>query len=230
MPEGFRSLRTRARVTNVMLALQAVAAVNVLCATLSRMRLIDRRIAGLPVTLDEWAPVDGRVRASTALWLVVFGAAALPWLAWQYRAHANLRVLGARYARFTPAWGVAWWFIPFANLGKPFGAIRELWKASDPEAEPIGWQMKKTPRLLSWWWFLMVVVAFHTPIPTPWSSYRAPLKGQWLSDAFALLAEALSLPATALAVLVVRGITERQEAKAQRGTAAVRPDGKEADA
>jgi hypothetical protein len=52
--------------------------------------------------------------------------------------------------RFTPGWAVGWWFVPFANLVKPFQTVRELWKASDPGA-PDWWGSETLP-VIGWWW------------------------------------------------------------------------------
>lgn len=47
-------------------------------------------------------------------------------LIWEYRAFNNLSVLRARNLEFSPGWAVGWWFVPFANLVKPFQVVREL--------------------------------------------------------------------------------------------------------
>lgn len=49
---------------------------------------------------------------------------------WIHRAHANLRAANLDGLEFTPGWAVGWYFIPIANLFKPFQAMRELWNAS----------------------------------------------------------------------------------------------------
>lgn len=71
---------------------------------------------------------------------------------WIHRISSNTRALvGPRYMDFTPAWAVGWYFIPFANLWKPYQAIRELWTlnfAKHP-AHP-----GEANALLPVWWFL----------------------------------------------------------------------------
>ncbi len=67
------------------------------------------------------------------VWLVSWLVAGIVWLTWQHRAHRQLRQLGTQGLQFTPGWGVGWWFVPVANLWKPYQAIKELWVASDPE-------------------------------------------------------------------------------------------------
>lgn len=49
---------------------------------------------------------------------------------WIYRAHDNLTQFGLTGLEFTPGWSVGWFFVPFANLVKPYEAMRELWSRS----------------------------------------------------------------------------------------------------
>lgn len=75
-------------------------------------------------------------------------------LAWIYRANANASGLGAAGMQFTPAWAVGWYFVPVANLVKPFDAMREIWRAS---AHPPAWWRYPAPSLLGWWWFFLLL-------------------------------------------------------------------------
>ena len=50
---------------------------------------------------------------------------------------------------FTPGWAVGWYFIPFANLLKPFQAMRELWNASHGEVTTFGGE---APSQVKLWW------------------------------------------------------------------------------
>ena len=68
---------------------------------------------------------------------------------WIHRAHANLVAAGIEDLEYTPGWSVGWFFIPIANLFKPFQAMRELWVRS----HGIEWDSSQdTPSLLSAWW------------------------------------------------------------------------------
>lgn len=68
------------------------------------------------------------------------------------------RISAALHARgvpvkMTPRWLVVWFFIPIANLWKPYQGVRELWIASDPAAT--GGQ--GAPTLLKIWWALWLI-------------------------------------------------------------------------
>jgi hypothetical protein len=50
---------------------------------------------------------------------------AIVWFLWLHRAVANARSLGVQ-TEATPGWSVGWWFIPFANVVKPYQILRSL--------------------------------------------------------------------------------------------------------
>ncbi|NOR62599.1 MAG: DUF4328 domain-containing protein [Rhodobacteraceae bacterium] len=51
--------------------------------------------------------------------------------------------------RIRPGWAVGWYFIPFANLWKPFVAMKEIWNSSfSPALSPIA----PATALLGFWW------------------------------------------------------------------------------
>ncbi len=64
---------------------------------------------------------------------------------WLYRMTFNLRQQSPKPMEFTPGWMVGWYFIPFANLVKPFHGMKELWQTSHKE-----WNAD--PNILRWWW------------------------------------------------------------------------------
>jgi len=80
------------------------------------------------------------------LWIVL----TIVFLQWIYRTNKNLHVLSSWSMRFTPGWAIGWYFIPIANLFKPYQAMKEIWQVSHREAN--GNHM-----LLNWWWFLWIV-------------------------------------------------------------------------
>lgn len=49
---------------------------------------------------------------------------------WIHRAHANLFAGGYDGLEYTPGWSVGWFFVPLANLVKPYHAMVELWERS----------------------------------------------------------------------------------------------------
>lgn len=108
---------------------------------------------GLATAGDE---SDETLLLNGGLGLFQFGAAVLAAIAvcvWMYRAAANLRAFGNPYLNYTPGWSVGWWFVPFANLVKPFQAMSEIVNASDPgNLGGDGYPAPPPTGLLGGWW------------------------------------------------------------------------------
>ena len=79
---------------------------------------------------------------------------------WIYRAAINLRALGAKDMAISPGWAVGWYFIPIANLWKPFQAMKEIWQAS---LNPLQGGKSAAPRVLRIWWGLWLL-GFLVPL------------------------------------------------------------------
>jgi hypothetical protein len=47
---------------------------------------------------------------------------------------------------------VGWFFVPFANLFKPYQAVAEIYRASDPDADADFWTLSEVPSYLKIWW------------------------------------------------------------------------------
>jgi len=74
-------------------------------------------------------------------------------LRWIHRTNKNLHVLSSEPMTFSPGWSVGWYFIPVANLFKPYQAMKEIWTVAHRSA-PSG------NSILGWWWFLWIVSNF----------------------------------------------------------------------
>jgi hypothetical protein len=73
---------------------------------------------------------------------------------WIYRASANAHALSDEMT-ISPGWAVGWYFIPIANLFKPYQAMREIWMASHFRGN---WHGEPSPSLVTGWWGLWIVV------------------------------------------------------------------------
>jgi hypothetical protein len=113
---------------------------------------------------------------------------------WTYRANHNARQLGAPDMQFTPGWAVGWYFIPIANLWKPYQAMCEIWQAS---ANPAHWQQQPRGPILPLWWTLLLL---SNVIST--ASLRLSLRAQTAStDSDVILAWVVSATNDAVGVL-----------------------------
>jgi hypothetical protein len=136
------------------------------------------------------------------------------WLVWQHRSQSNLGALGASGLKHSPGWAVGWWFVPVANFAMPYLTMRELQKASDPAAGAIDWKAHRTsPQLWLWWGAWLASIALALAGATQVVSLPATVN-QWATrDILEIAAAVLHAVAAALAILVVRDITDHQEAK-----------------
>jgi hypothetical protein len=72
---------------------------------------------------------------------------------WIMRVNGNAHMLSERMT-MSPGWNVGWFFVPLANLWKPFDGIRQTWQASSNPADP---HSVPVPAFLRWWWGLWIV-------------------------------------------------------------------------
>lgn len=85
-------------------------------------------------------------------------------LVWTNHAAKNVRAFGQEGLTYTPGWCVGWWFVPIMSLYKPFDALREVFKASDPET--VGpsatkpWMASTVPTALLVWWGVYIANGF----------------------------------------------------------------------
>lgn len=73
---------------------------------------------------------------------------------WIYRVACNVRALGADDLDDSPGWAVGWYAVPFANLVRPFRAMRQIFLASE---KPHDWDDDRKPALIIVWWTLFLL-------------------------------------------------------------------------
>jgi len=101
-------------------------------------------------------PNDGLTIAtglSGVLYLATYLLAGVVTLFWLYGAARNAKTIRPSLD-FTPGWAVGWYFVPFANLYKPYEVLRDIWIAGKGPVN--GAYPKGTPRLSVWWWCTIV--------------------------------------------------------------------------
>lgn len=144
LAEGIDLLGQRAKLLKILLIAGFVVVVAALAGQVAELQ-------GL-VSLDDNAELTG----AAALYAAVGLTDALLTLVtiiffsmWIYRAAANIVAAGTVGFDYTPGWAVGWYFIPFANLFKPFAAMRQIWNASHGGQ---GDQLEQAEGLLALWW------------------------------------------------------------------------------
>ncbi len=112
--DSFVSLRGRASLVSVLLAVFVVVVLIWTASTLLEIRLLEKLDRGELVTLAEAESSDSRQATLEGIYFVVFLTSAIVSLMWIHRASKNLRPLGAAGQRFSPGWAIGWWFVPGA--------------------------------------------------------------------------------------------------------------------
>jgi hypothetical protein len=84
---------------------------------------------------------NGTSYIGSALFVIGLVGMAVAVPLWTRRCHRNLASLGASTSRWSPAWAVGAWFIPFASLVICYDVVREIWLGSGPDdkSSPLVW-------------------------------------------------------------------------------------------
>ena len=98
---------------------------------------------------------QSRARISGAFVFLLL-TASVGFLAWVYAANRSLRTQHGPAMRFTPAMSVVWFFVPIANLVKPYEVVQEIWQVSRQNPSDEG-------RIVLWWWLATVAAPAVLP-------------------------------------------------------------------
>jgi hypothetical protein len=128
-------------------------------------------------------------------------------LKWIYRANYNARQLGAKDMVFTPGWSIGWYFIPIANLWKPYQAMKEIWKAS---SNPQSWSPQSVSSLLPWWWFFWIVSNMFGN-----ASFRLTMRADEINELMAAnvvtqLSDVTGIPLSLVVIAIISKVHEMQ--------------------
>jgi hypothetical protein len=157
---------------------------------------------------NDWSDLtQGIVGVAQILIAVTSGVLILIWI---YRANVQARRMGALGMKFTPGWSVGWYFIPFANLWKPYQAMREIWLAS---ANPENWNNELRLAILPWWWTVWIVSNFASN-----ASFRLTLRAESLNQLVAantatLISDSIDIPLCVLFLVIISRIDAMQSTR-----------------
>jgi len=156
---------------------------------------------------DQRQQVIGWFQAGVAITTIILFAM------WIYRANFNARSLGAQNMKFTPGWSVGYYFIPFINLWRPYQAMKEIWKASK---NPTAWEGEERGAILPWWWFFFLIAGMFGNASLRTSMRAKEIHELITSTGITIASDLVSIPATIIALVLVRKIYEMQMSHVQR--------------
>jgi hypothetical protein len=134
---------------------------------------------------------------------------------WFYRAYRNLESFGAVGLTFNPKWVVGYFFIPFLCLWKPYEALKEIWKISDPynTSEGCMWRSAKVSPALTFWW-LTFVLSNITGTLLLTGSFRTETLEDWIRlDMYDIVASIVIIISDAILIYIIKKISSKQEMK-----------------
>jgi len=231
MKEPPKPIQGIAKAVVLLLVAQIVIAIAEAIALAHRIDVLQQLRNGSIAAAREGAAADDFVTTMATFDTIAFLTTVVIWCIWQHRAQTNAIELAGGGLRFTPGWAVGWWFIPIANLWKPFQAVRELWKASHGG---VAWQSLRTWPVIGWWWAIWMVSLVHVwfgehsggvsfgtmPMGTPITPTDIVTRDKWQ-----ILSLALRVFAAALAIKIVRSVVHAQETAPPRAAMPVgQPD------
>jgi hypothetical protein len=197
----------RGRITQLLLGAAALTSV----ASLVVVVVVHSNLEGIASGAVSQAEIDALLAVSDTVALASLAvtiATAIAFLAWLSRAVDNAPALGGGRPPSSPRWAIAWWFIPFANLGMPYEVVRDL--RARMRGDP---RLSHSPLLVGWW------LAFVFGQILAASALRVPMETlAQISAALdvAAVAQALTAIAGVLAILVVHDIESAAQRRAAR--------------
>jgi hypothetical protein len=212
----FRPLNNRAKWAVIALLAVAVLDVVAVWSDWDRYDLLGRIISGGGYTLDEASASDNRETAIGLLQLLALIVGAVFFIRWFLDAYRNVNALGGTRDH-TEKWAGWAWFVPFLNLWRPKQIANEIWRASDPE-HPNEHPSETSPvwGVLTLWWLFWLASNFASNVATRLAFNGNTAESLRNSTAAYLAGDSLDIIAAALAIVVIRSVTARQEERAAK--------------
>ena len=204
---GYRSARTRARWATVLVGITSAIAAFAALFVAGGFSLLDQAELGL-LSATEGEQFD-RTATALGVWLwAAYLASAIAVLAWLSRSVENVPPLGGGTPRLSPRWAIGWWFVPIANLWKPYGIVRDLWTRLATPAR------RRGSGVLTAWWVLWVVSAITDRVTRQVSRNAETIDELRGALSVSFVATVGVFVAGVLFILVIREIQARADERA----------------
>ena len=208
----YEPARYRATIVSIFLGLNAVGILMLM--VFDGMVIAGGGVIGIGT--DAQVIVEGLV---ALIALIVYYGSFIPAIVffcmWDHRVVRNMPALGSPDPRWTPSGAVVRCFIPFLNLVHPLWSVLDAWRGADPSTRWTSVQTRKglgAPSLITGWWAAWLIGGWASNISsrmTNSDTASVVVAGAWIS----ILSALVLVGAAALAILVVREVTARQDRK-----------------
>lgn len=176
------------------------------------IRLLHRMSDGVEVTAEEADSNDSRQFVLAMAGLAVYLMTAIVFLRWVYCSNRNASSLVDDKLEFTPGWAVGWYFVPFANLWKPYQVMAEIFKASHPDFVN-DWTSASAPSVTSRWWTLWILGNIIARVQSRMSMKAETLDELLRATQVTLASEVLSVVLGITAITLVKKVHAWQHEK-----------------
>ena len=200
------------------LATWAWLAVQTIYAIAALYSLIDlsKLPADTPMAFADPVPPEielssNAVGITAILHLLAFAVSGFLILRWIHRVNSNAHAWSATMG-VSPGWNVGFFFIPIANLWKPYEGVRETWEASHdgPDYLAPGW--------MRWWWACWLVVNILGNISFRIGMEATTAGGIAIGAAIDVVAGVIGIPLALLLIRLIRALTDAQETRQHSDT------------
>jgi hypothetical protein len=135
-------------------------------------------------------------------------------LVWIYRAHKNLRALGATDLKYSPAWAIGGFFVPLLNLVRPYQVVMEIWNSSASlRRDSFGgtWKQEESSLFIGLWWGAWLIARSFDSLGAFIVIGASQSDRLSVATRFRVVSEVVNIASAALAIMVVLKINARQE-------------------
>lgn len=141
--------------------------------------------------------------------LLLFIGTGIVFLIWIYRACSNARSLTERSMKYTPGWAVGWYFIPIANLYKPYEAMKEIFELSTRSR----FGRSKSTAIVGVWWMLWIITNGVSNVVGSYYQNATGLEAMKTANLVAMFGNGLDIVLAVVAIMLIGQIIEGQQGR-----------------
>ena len=191
---------------------------------INHLGIINDLDRGRDLSFETVDASDKRVLAGVGLQAIAYITAAVLFVVWFHRAYRNLPRLGVWPIRYDNGWEVGSWFIPVFNFIRPKQIADDIWRGSEPGPGPKRLEDgPRVPPIVHLWWGVCCVAWVLAVVERSLGYEALTLPEQRTAIVITLVACGVYVLAAALAIVVVRKISRRQDAAVEAALAAAPP-------
>lgn len=215
MPSGFRDPRPLSKFVTVLLVVSLLWSLVTIWSSFLQLDLLSRASHGQTISPAAADSNDTRERVFALIQLGLFVFTAVVFGRWIYVVARNIRSLGADRLQFTPGWAVGYYFVPIANLWKPYQAMKEIWKASHA---PTQWQLEKGSFILVLWWTFWVISCLVGQMVFRTTTSAKTVYDYIDATTFSIASDIIDIPLCLIAFVLVLRLSRIQFVTATKST------------